>query len=79
MLGDGRRGYYSEDLAPVVPEPSVTFESIRRSSEAVTWQWIGYAALAAGAIGAVVSFATLPEPGDEAFTGPSPLPVYLGC
>jgi hypothetical protein len=71
VLGDGRRVYRAEDLAPVVEPDSPTAQAGKRVGEnrdsALTWANIG--AVVGGALiaGSLAGFATPPDPGDPTF------------
>jgi hypothetical protein len=65
VLGNGRRVYHPEDLAPLVAEDSATAESGRLSAEALTrakvWNWTGWGLFGGGL---TLSFASLLDSGD---------------
>lgn len=81
VLGDGRRVYHAEDLAPLVPEGSATANAGQRSAEAYargrTWSMVGWALIGAGAAFLSASFLDAGDVGEEDF-GPNKALLMLG-
>jgi hypothetical protein len=81
VLGNGRRVYHAEDLAPLVAEDSATAESGRLSAEAATrakaWNWTGWALVGGGLVLGSAAILDSGDPGSDDF-GPNKTLLGIG-